>query len=81
MLAGDASGQRSRPARRRPPACGFLLCSGLAVAGSPTRRPSPIASPRANARPMARGYVFIPGADAGVGRRSRLRMSFEQHFL
>jgi hypothetical protein len=47
LLDGGARGPAAGTAAA-PAASGFLLCSGLAVAG-PSARPSPVASPRADA--------------------------------
>ena len=58
LMAGEASGPAQLAGTVAPPgACGFLLCSGLAVAG-PRGRPAPIASPQASGRSMARNYIL-----------------------
>ena len=66
LLAGDASGPAQLAGAVAPPATlGFLLCSGLAVAG-PRARPS--RAYRFSARAPWRGITSF------VGRRSSLRM-------
>ena len=66
LLAGDASGPAQLAGAVAPPATlGFLLCSGLAVAG-PRARPS--RAYRFSARSPWRGITSF------VGRRSSLRM-------
>jgi hypothetical protein len=48
LLAGDTSGPAQLAGAVAPPATlGFLLCSGLAVAGPARAHRAPIASPRA----------------------------------